>query len=248
MFLLLTAILIVVLLFHQGLRHTSRANQLTAAVRLAENKMAEIRKWAQDPANFASAWTPYKNVTSRDPEAPSFFLHIDCQPTGLATDTPCSALEALHDPDRRTLNVSVVPVRVRVSWHPTDSARSVSLLSYVAAPVREVARLQVDRTGGDPDPVPPEGEVGFKATLFDPSGTPIPEVMFAWSVEAISGNATIDKSPPRDGSTAKLKHHYRFNPVIGTWTYVEGEVRVRARARYHGLEYTGTSEKVVLSP
>lgn len=246
LFILTAAIMIIFILFHQGLRQSTRAQQLATAIRIAESKIDEMRAWATVPANFNSAWAPYKAVSGPDPDQPAFTVSTDCEPAGLAVDSPCTTLEAPFA-DRRTLNTSVIPIRVQVSWHPTDPHRSVSLTSQVAAPTVSLDRLEVSPTGGDPEPLARDNSLTYSASLIDTSGNVVPDVMTEWSVEAIDGNATVAKLA-RSGTSSRLSHQYNFNPLTGTWAYVSGTVQVRARARYHGEWITGTGPLVELSP
>ena len=72
MFLLVAEVLVLMGMFHQGLRNQTRMIMRTRAVSVMERTMSEIRAWAQTPANYSSGWTPYKNVSRRDTQDPEF--------------------------------------------------------------------------------------------------------------------------------------------------------------------------------
>lgn len=251
MFLMTAALLMVINLFHSGLRHGAQARMVVEANRLAENTLAEIRAWAREPANFLSGWTPYNGVVLSDPDWPAFRIRVDCEPTGIEVLSPSTALETAYSPDQRRLSSSVVPVEVTVEWGaPGDPHRSVTVVTQVGEPLRQLGPnpLQVTRSGGASDPVPQEGLVSFQAQLVDSSGQPIQDISFEWYAVPVTGNATVVPLGSRNRASSQLQHHYYLNPITSTWSYEPGQVRARARAIYGGRELEQESLDVVLSP
>ncbi len=275
-FLLAGAIYLIVGLFHGGLRAHSRSQRLTEAARVAESTLARVRAWASDPIHFSSPWSGYNGVTFADPDLPGYQVRVDCRPPSpdsLDLFSPCRSLEAsyLALGIDRCMKASVVPVRIQVSWGRSYQDQ-VTVWTHIAEPERALAAsptlvggeltippgpaphpLVVRRVGGPPDPVPRNGEVEFEAQLNDARGIPIRDVMFEWYVVPVTGNATLvdsqlDPAQPRSGTTRRVRHCYAQNPSTGAWRYAPGAIRLRARARYHGVEVLQLSEEVVLGP
>ena len=126
-------------------------NQLAATLE-AQSVMAEVRIWANQPANFLGDWSKY-NSPFPAPHVPEYTAQVRCIPAGRALDSPCKGLEAQWEgtPEGvRRMPRAVVPVEVTVSWSERPSDR-VSLTSYVGEPKRDISVTQVNVAGPDPD-------------------------------------------------------------------------------------------------
>ena len=238
-FLIVSAVMVTVTLFHSGLRYARMAETRATAGIYGRKVMQQIRSWARNPANYDDPnWAPYNGVELTDPDFPGFLARVDCQPAGRDLLSPSSELETMHGALAHRLDKAVVPVRVTVVWGQPE--QRLPLVSLVGEPERELAagpNVLVQRVSGPPDPVPELGEIGFTAQLLDSGGNPIPNVAFSWSLLPVTGNATLlVNAAPRDGSAMGLKHEYEWNPLMSPPQVgpISGEVRLEAVCRYRG--------------
>ncbi|MEW6283188.1 MAG: hypothetical protein AB1758_31555 [Candidatus Eremiobacterota bacterium] len=254
LFLLLVSVLLVVQLFHRALRYYQGSQREVLATRLAEKVQDEVRLWALDPDNFVSNWAAWRGVTRSDPDYPGMVATVDCSPPGRTVYSPCSSIESMFAPDERTLDRSVMAVRVRVPWAP---GRSVTLLTYCSEPARAPAGdIEVVRGANPPDPIPQDGQVTLTARALDDRGRAIEDLTFRWYVSPISlnpvppgpgpGNAIVTNEGSRDGRTCVVQHRYRYDPVTGAWSHKAGTIVVRCRAVYRGKELWGESNPILL--
>ncbi len=263
-FLLVSITLAVVTLLGTAMRGHLHAERITTASRVAEKTLARLQAWARDPVNFRSGPAAYRAFSGDDPDEPGF--HVDVDQAPLLVFSPCRSLEAPYVPlgTARDLAASVVSLRIEVSWGSGPRDR-VQLWSELAEPPRPLALapvvsaeghlwippglgahpLQITRVGGPPDPVPADAVIDFQARLVDASGNAIPDVMFEWYVQPVSGNATlVDGSRTRRAQS--VQNRYNFNPFTSTWGHAPGIIRVRARARYQGLDIVQETPDIVL--
>lgn len=256
-FLLLMGFLLVFSLFHVSLQYSSRVEQQALATMVAEKNLDAVRIWAQEgggPFNFEGDWSAFDDVTFPDPDYPDMQVHVKVEPFR-EVDTPSSALEAPHAGNERRMRSVLVPLRVEVSWDPSDPSRRVRLDSYVAEAPRQfraTAPLVVTAAGAVPSPVPQDATVFFEVEAFDANGNEIQDLMVAWSVEpvgvgplGIPGNGTLVPAT-RDGRRIGFQNRYRNS--AGVWVHTGGECVLRARARYGGVMRTQDSQVLQLEP
>ncbi|MEW6279391.1 MAG: hypothetical protein AB1758_12250 [Candidatus Eremiobacterota bacterium] len=231
LFLMSAAILLVVNLMHASLRHKARLEKRTQATLLASRAMADLRSWARDSNNFATGWAGKDGTTWSEPDVAGYQLRLDC-PAHRRAWSPCEPLEAPWDAlsNARKMDSSLMPVRVTVSWDPTDPAARVQLFSYIGEPERTASTLVVTPTALAG--IPQWGFFTLAAQVQDGSGAEIRDVMFEWNVDSGTGNATITPTSARDGRTVTIQHVYQIPgfpqaPRPGT-------IRVRCTARYRG--------------
>lgn len=234
MFLLVAAALSITILFHQGLRNTGRARATASAVRLAENKLAEMRDWAADPGNFRSGWGPYNSQTFTDPNFPGYsvFTEVGSSETIF---TPCTTLGTLDD---KRMTSSVIPVRVTVSWDATDPGKRFELNSHIGAPpTTPAANISITTIAGSA-PVPNPGNIQLEARLQDSGGTLIPDMMYRWyfSNGSAEGSMTVGGGGDNDRATV---FNSGWTPDDPNAPPAPGNVKVRVRCRYHGKEIWG---------
>lgn len=235
LFLMASATLIVIGLFHYGLRSAGRAKDVSIAVRLAENKLVEIQEWATDADNFYSNWATYDGVTTVDSDFPGYNIFVDCDPGNYTIFTPCTDLEAAYAPNQRRMTESVVPVEISVSWGDRSPSKTHTLVTRIGSPYQPVGVLEIQRVGGDPDPVPPEGEVLFEAVLKDTSGRAIPDVTFNWAQKPGSSRGQFSITGGRNRNTSRLVNRYGTDDTSGLPYSQLGNTKVRAYYRYHGV-------------
>lgn len=253
-FILAGAILMSGALLQSSFQYQSRSKQRVEATVLAQRIMAEVKAWAWRQSggkyNFNTDWSPYRSAQRTEG---GFTIRIESSPGSVTLASPCTALEAHFGSEGRSLNSSVVPVRVTIDW---GTSETLSLLTYVGEPPRIADRVVVRQTGGSTGP---NGISQFSARAFDAAGEEIPDMMFRWYLQPTSatpgmgsllppwGGQLLPPVPmgPRDGRTASVKNTFRRED--GTWTVVGGNVSVQAMVQGHGRERVG--ETIVrLSP
>ncbi|MEW6282730.1 MAG: hypothetical protein AB1758_29235 [Candidatus Eremiobacterota bacterium] len=231
-FLLLAVLLAVSQLMVSSAR-ASRASEASArATMFAEAVLAEIRRWAETPANFRSNWSPYDGAVLTDPDFPGLQARVAVEEGGRRLYSPCSGLESLNPADPVTLDRSVVAVRVQVDWDPLNPAHRVRLVTLLDEPDRSPVSIRVTRSGPG-DPIPQEGEITLTAELIDAAGNPVPDATFDWSVLPVTGNGRfVSSTTPRSGVSGIYKHNYI--PPLGPPRYVPGSLNLQVRALYRG--------------
>lgn len=238
MFLLAGIMLVIVNLFHASLRYQVRVENQGKMTMLATRTLNDARAFAQTPVNFASGLSYYNGRTWTEPDMPEFSIRTDTVTTGRTIYSPCETLEVpwTTTGQARRLDHSVVPLRVTV----THASESISLLGYIAEPVREpntdleISPLTV------PD-VPAGGTFTLTVTARDTGGVPIEDLFYKWHVDSESGNATIVDTSPRDGRSVTIQHEYDGEPVPGT-------IRVNVYARYKGQYLSASLGPINLLP
>jgi hypothetical protein len=239
-FLIVSAVMVTVTLFHSGLRYARMSQTRAVAGMYGRKVMQQIRTWAVSPANYDdSDWDEYDDVELSDPDFPGFVARVNCEPAGRQLFSPSSELEGMYLATAHTMDKPVVPVRVTVVWGQPE--QQLSLVSVVGAPERELGpspTVVLQRISGPAGPVPPLAEVRFGAQLLNSDGDAVPNVAFAWTVRSLSGSATLFRDgEPRDGSTIRLKHEFRWAPTPDGVGPVPGDVEVEAVCRYRGRKF-----------
>lgn len=230
-------------LFDRGINYLGKTSQLSQAVLVAENQVAKLRAKAKDPANFpaglASGWTA-------DPAQPGFRCKIEADSTGIDTYTPTTIFETVYDPvDQRVIPGGIVPIRIRVAW---GSNQELSVVTYISEPARPIDPLTAVNVAGGAGSLAIDATGDYTATFRDANNQVIPGVTFSWSLESIDGNATVlRRTSPRSGETVTIQHKYAYNFRNDSWGHKPGTVKLRAAARYNGVEYVGYSNDIVLA-
>ncbi|MCA9795883.1 MAG: hypothetical protein KC910_28945, partial [Candidatus Eremiobacteraeota bacterium] len=133
MFILVAAMLVLITLFHSGLRQTTRVKAQAVAANLARNKVEQLRGWANTSSgsgfNFDD-WSPYADVTVSDPDFPEYRLRIRAMNQRLYS--PCSLFES-EQSDPVYANDVAEQVEVTVSWDDQD----LRLTTLVGSPRRD---------------------------------------------------------------------------------------------------------------
>jgi hypothetical protein len=245
-FILACGMLVMVSLYDSAMRHTVSGERRYHLSLFGEEVVEAVRDWALDPNNYLSAWTPYDNDDFVDTRYPGVVANVRVVATGQALYSPF-----VGAPQARTLDGSVVPVRVETRWQNGREAARVILMTYICEPPRPgllsgtPPSLSVSLTAGT-DPLPADQTMEFDASLLDNNGQKIKGVVFQWEVVPSGpppqGNALI-ASTTYEGDKAQLTHHY---PAPVGFMHVPGGIRVRARARYGGKEFEGESGVIQL--
>ncbi|MEW6278575.1 MAG: hypothetical protein AB1758_08145 [Candidatus Eremiobacterota bacterium] len=240
-FILVAAMIVFITLMHTMMRLSVRAQQRALAALAAENKLEEIRDWADTGTNFQGSWSNWDAKDFTDPSFPG--LRIRTEVADATLFSPCSEFEASYV-DQRTLTRSCKKVKVTVRWD-NDGGRPLSLLTLFGAPPRDPDANLLVAAKNPPTPASLTRTSSFTllATARDTSGQPIEDMFFQWFTQPTStnpGNGTVTPST-RDGREAVFVHQY------GSF-YIDGLCRVGASATYRGRALTGTTTDVQLIP
>ncbi|MCE7872762.1 hypothetical protein DYH09_20600 [bacterium CPR1] len=244
LFILSSVMLVMITLFHSSLRYQGRVELRSRALLAASDKMAEVRGWARNPANFDSTWVPYNGTTSVPTDAPRITVRVDVDPNGRSLLSPCFELESPYGPLARALPRAVVPVRVSATWGPGPTERVV-LFSYIAQPVpspavRAASVLTIPPIGG---PLAAGATSPAAITAVDGNGLNLVNPIYDWEISSLGGNARIQAGGPRHGRDANVENLYEFSQLVPP-VNVPGLIRAEAWTRWHGTLLRAASAPV----
>jgi hypothetical protein len=236
-FVLVTALLIASRLFHASLQYSAWVESKAVATYLAENRMAELRRWARTqtdwagpPTGPAAGFSKYSiNVLVEDHQvaSPSIELEQEYALVG----------------DQRLVIDSVKQATVEVRWDDNK----ISLVSLLREPTADWKPINpIVISGAIPSKVTSTTVVLLEARGYDDNGEEIDDLFFTWSVEPVfPGAATGTVTPARDGRSAEFRNQLNTGagPIAST-----GRCRVVATAVYAGEERQGFSADLSLQP
>jgi len=243
-FLLLSSFLIIVNLFHSGMRYNTRIENQQLAAMLAERHLEQLRSWSELSTagvyHYDNLVAIYHGATSVPADHPTFTLSTRVVDEQLYS--PSSTLELGLPPGTllRRLNGSARKVEVVVSWTGSQVAVT-SLFSRPPADFRALNAITVSPVGSPSLPLAQNASADFRAEAFDSNDQAIPGLTYQWEIVPIDGNGTLVQA--RDGSTATLTNAV---DVAGEVYHTGGSLYVRASARYHGRTVQGLSSVVGL--
>lgn len=233
-FLLVAGLLLVVRMIHQNFRYVREHEQRARAVAAAESVMAEIRDWARDKRNFRSDWSTWHNRSVTPAGAPGPVL-VEVE-TERNLYSPCSSFESPWLGRARRMTRSLVAVKATSQWSTAAGGRRMSLFTYVAerpVPLGAIPAVEVARVSGS-GALAPLDAAEFHAVLKDADGEEIPDLLFDWHTEAVTGNGLLEPDLfPRGAGRTQLRHEYRL--PAGQQAVLDGEVALRAAVRYAGI-------------
>ena len=242
-FLLGSAIVLIVTLFHRSLQLGAHNERVSRAVGVARSVLSEIKADAASVTSYSAGLPVWKNRSYSPPDNPDYSVQTrvgQLQPLF----SPCDGLANRFANPHIMEDVSL-PVKVTVSWGPGRN-NSISLVDRVREPRREIDRIRVSRVDTAGSPVGFSQIMEFRAEALDSAGQVIPGIGFAWNVEPITGNATLLERNTSDAAFCRIQHKYYFNPLTSTWESVPGLIKAKARAVYHGQLYIGESTEIDL--
>ena len=236
LFVLASAALVVVALYHSALVRTSQTQQAALARVIAERVMVETRSLAaKNPFRVVDPSTLSRTFT--DPDHPTFEVTVAAARQVLTN--PASALQPPTPPQVFPLMSDVASVEVTVSWAGgAEQFRLNSLLDEGEVPLVSV------RVEGSLGPISGNQRATYEAKAFDANGDIVPDVRFIWWVEPITGNASI--VPASLDPKAELTNVTRS--FDGSFYVQPGACRVAALARVRGKEVVGYSGEITLAP
>lgn len=249
LFVLVAGVILSVSLVHQSLKIQGDVRQQVVATEIARNTLARVRDWAAADAgggvsNFNTSWAIYNGGSFQDPTYPGFTIQVDSRPTPLTIYSPCSTFETVFTPLEKSIERSIVPVEIQVSW----SNQRVSILSYVGEPPRSLqSPLNLTITAGSA-PLNANDTLTLSVESRDTNGNLVEDLVYEWYVNPIEpgwGLGTLVRTNmPRDGSSIQFQHRVVLRD--GTLGQAPGTCRVRVRTVYSGVETWGEIDLVLL--
>lgn len=236
-FLLVSAFFLVSRLFHTGLQYSTKVHTRMTAVRVAEQRMAEIRRWAKDTYD----WSGYP--AGQNPDFPAYTITVTRQNETLFC--PSTELEAGFATDkRRELDQVARRFNVEVRWGQSGRYMLSGLVTKGTTRWRD--SVPGDRSldeivvsGTFPSPVRGESVI-LTAAGYDEDDNLIPGLFFHWSVEPVydGGRPGVGRivMENRDGSRVTFTNEIRRRDIANQpWTRGDGRCRVVCYAMYDGV-------------
>jgi hypothetical protein len=239
-FLLVGTFTMVSRLFQKGLQYSGVVENRLLAVRLADERMAEVRRWAKTTRN----WQGFPN--GPNPAYPAFDISVDVSEE-YALYSPSKELEkAYPSSDRREMNRLARKAKVRVRWGLSSSYLLTAIVHRAPKAWRRTDPLVV--AGGSAGPITENDSVRFTVEGYDEDGQLIPNLFYHWSVVP---NYLNDKPAngriilvSRDGRAVDFKNKLRQRD--GSEISMTGHCRVVVYARYNGILAEGQSDVLQL--
>jgi Tfp pilus assembly protein PilV len=223
-------------LFHAALTYSTAIEQRVLASNIAERQMAKLRGWSHSPVGAGYGfddWSGNLNRSFPDEEHPEFTVTITSETAPLIS--PNSLLQS----DQNLLQRSAQKVQVRVA-SPRVSTTLVSLVADPTRRLRSTNPLDVEVVGGVTR-LSRDETCELKVTAYDRDDREIPDLVYRWFLEPLSGNATILDA---EGPTTKVRNVYGLDQNI----YTGGACRVRVLAVYRGESAWAVSDTIDLDP
>lgn len=237
LFVLLSAFVIILSLFLKSTDYQVNVETKVFSVAFGETVLDDIKVWASDYTNYSGDWSSWNSVTL--PEYPGYEARVAVvQPS---VPDPCSALEAGKPvPEQVVMNDSFRDLTL-VVFH--NGGEQTQIHTRLAEPERRIQEIKVEALGGTS--IAPNTESNFKATMLDSNNEPVEDIVFRWTLEAVTGNGSVRPQIP-DSSVGIVRNAYvGFD---GLTRIVPGTCRLVASARYRGREYFGEYEFVEFLP
>lgn len=243
MFIMVGAMVVFGLLMHSMLNYGARAQQRAMAALAAQNKLEEIRNWANSGGNFFGAW-PYANQTSTDPAFPGVTLLSQVEDQQLIS--PCTELEK-NNASPRAIVQSCKKVRVTAAW-PQDGGQPIRVVTLMAAPNR-TPNPSLSVSGAIPGTLSANASFVASVSAVDSTGRPLHDLVFQWAslpTGASPGNGT---AIALNGNGTRGRFTNSFQPQVGgPAVIVPGSCKLGVIAFYRGQILQGDSGAFVLQP
>lgn len=198
LFLLSFAALSVLQLTQTGFVAQKRNQEIARGNLVIQSVIADMRIWASDINNYRSGWTPY-NRTFSPAGFPGHQVRARSNPGGRAIESPCSELETQWQPTTqgsRSMPNAIVPVELTVFWSD-DPRDSVSVLTYVGEPKRDITGIVFEVDGPNPLSVSQNRKSEYTVKAKDSSGRYFDNLMFQWAPDLRYVSPTVEAK--RDG-------------------------------------------------
>ena len=231
LFLLSFVALSILSMFQTGFLAQKRIQKGNQANFIIQSLIAEIREWASDYDNFASAWTPY-NRTYTAPGNPEFTIAIRAIRGGRPLYSPSAELEdqwVPHLRGPRIMPTAIVPVEIVVSWSPSRADRSTSTF-YVGEPYRDPTGAVATIPAPNPASITVSNSAETSITVVDSSNRPFENLLFKWEFDSRYLEHSADS--PRDGRI--LRFNRVPNPPNPPFIDPPAVSPIQAYAKYAG--------------
>lgn len=247
MFVLLGGFTVIFRLFHTAMQYSNVIDAQQQKVRVAQNKLEEIRAWSRvnhqpaGPTPFTD-WTHWHNLSGRDSEYPAIDWKVTVRNAPLSS--PCSLFEKAETVvDRRRLMPDSCK-QITVEANTGLGSHGVTLTTLIGQPATaELCQIELGTVGALN--IKHNQHVDFTAKLQTVSARVILDMFYHWTVNSslASGNGTF--SGPRTGRSATLTHVIHVRPGLDVYC-VPGPCRAHAVCTYRGKVYVETSPVISL--
>ncbi|MBT9587615.1 hypothetical protein IV102_30010 [bacterium] len=270
LFVLLSAFLVVINLFHSGLGHSARLEKQQMAALVADRYLEQMRLWSETRTGTTYNYETLAAVYGARSESIQDYTEfaVSTQVSPITLGSACSHFEMPTPPlplvnattnfpmGSRQLpasNGSAQSVHLTITWD--NNSHRIDLQTYLCRPIpnpRALNPIVITPQAATPYVVGsgallPHGDTGaglnLTATAFDIDGQAIPDVFFEWDVLALQGNGTMVQS--RDGSLANVTNLVQLN---GSPHFTGGNISVVVGATIHGRKVLGTFGPIELEP
>lgn len=237
LFVLLSAFVIIVSLFFKSTEYQVNVETKVFSVVFGETVLDDIKVWATDYDNYSGDWSSWSSVTL--PEYSGYEAQVIAVQPSVAD--PCTSLEdGKPVADRVLMNDSFRDLTITILH---NGGEQLKLHARITEPPRTIQEIKVEALGGTS--ILPNTESTFKATMLDDANRPVEDIVFRWTLEAVTGNGSVRPQVP-DSSVGVVKNAYiGFD---GLTRIVPGTCRLIASARYRGREYFGEFDYVEFLP
>ncbi len=250
-FVLVATFFVVSRVFHTGLRYAGMMESRVEAVQVAEQRMAELRRWAKQ----SNSWDNPPGE-ERNPRYPGYLIRVELDRVVLYA--PSTELErAWPESNRRAMNRVARRATVTVTWGERGRYVATALITRGNPRWRDSVaenrrRDEIVINGTIPPTVGPGDEVRLSAVGYDENNNEIPGLFFHWSVEPVygGGNPAIGRIElvRRDGTEVVFTNQMRRRDLLNQpWTPNSGLCRITCYALYNGVQRTCETEEIKLS-
>lgn len=258
MFVLLGGFTVIFRLFHTSMRYGNVVDSQQQKVRIAGNKLEEIRAWNrsvhQPVGSLAfNDWTYWNDKTGSDEDYPEINWKVEV--TDRILYSPCELFESIKPvANQRRMNNSCKQITVKVNTGDPNSTslgmmnRRVVLTTFMGqpsvAPVPDstdpllTTNMVVTVAGANANLAPGDPSDPFTATLST-GGRPILDVFFQWTTAGDCAGTMVSTGSGTN-STVRVKHEILV-PDGPTIYSVPGTCQAEATCKYRGYILSGTS-------
>lgn len=242
-FLLVGVLVVFARLIHTMLIYGVLAEQRSVASLAAQQKLEEIRDWANQGANFQGNWSTYDGQISTNPSFPG--ITLTCSVEDHVLSSPCTELESKASRPRQIVR-SCKKVQVVARWSQ-DRGNFLRLVTLMGAPPRE-PNLALSVTSAIPDPLAALASGTASVTATDTTGQPLYDLFYTWStlptgIDPGNGTATALDA---NANTAELRNQVLMPPAPPQ--VVSGTCSLGVTAVYRGRLLEGGTNAVNLLP
>lgn len=252
MFVLLGGFTVLFRLFHTAVHYSNIVDSRQNKVRIALNKMEEVRAWSQSvhqpvgSAPFDDAWLYWNDQTGSDDDNPE--IHWKVQVLQHVLYSPCQSFEAVKPAgQRRQMARSCKQVVVKVNDGNPDgsplgmSHQPVVLTTLIGQPSTDPAasaNYQVSVAGSDAS-IGHDGEAGPYTATLTTGGREILDVFFHWDTLGDAAG-TVRATAAGTAREVIVKHIIRVPD--GTDLYsVPGRCWAYATCKFRGYTFVNAS-------